>query len=367
MLFVVRRPGAVLRPRGGCSPPSPAVLVVTSAATGMDRFDVVAAATATPPTAPCCQAVHGLLRARRRRLVGRRSRRQPGEVELAARGAQRLHLRDHRRGARAARHARHPRAVRAARLGLLPARAALAATSSSGSPRPASRRGSLVQAIVNIGAVLGLLPVIGVPLPLVSSGGSVAVTTLSRSACCSPSRGTNRARVQALRRARPGPSSRRSLAVLPAPARTALMRARATRPSSVLLAGGGTAGHVVPLLALADALRRRDPDVGMTALGTETGLETRLVPARGYDAAHRAAGAAAAQPDRRPAAAAGALRGAVAAAERGHRRDRGRRRRRLRRLRRRRPPTSRPAGAASRSSSTRRTPAPGSPTGSVPG
>lgn len=36
----------------------------------------------------------------------------------------------------------------------------------------------LGQALINIGAVLGLLPVIGVPLPLVSSGGSALVTTL---------------------------------------------------------------------------------------------------------------------------------------------------------------------------------------------
>ncbi|HET8601882.1 MAG TPA: putative lipid II flippase FtsW [Segeticoccus sp.] len=36
----------------------------------------------------------------------------------------------------------------------------------------------LVQAIINIGAVIGLLPIIGVPLPLVSSGGSALVTTL---------------------------------------------------------------------------------------------------------------------------------------------------------------------------------------------
>lgn len=53
-------------------------------------------------------------------------------------------------------------------------------------------------------------------------------------------------------------------------------------PSSVLLAGGGTAGHVSPLLALADCLRRRNPEVKVTALGTETGLESRLVPERGY-------------------------------------------------------------------------------------
>ena len=36
----------------------------------------------------------------------------------------------------------------------------------------------LVQAMVNIGAVIGLLPVVGVPLPLVSAGGSALVTTL---------------------------------------------------------------------------------------------------------------------------------------------------------------------------------------------
>jgi UDP-N-acetylglucosamine--N-acetylmuramyl-(pentapeptide) pyrophosphoryl-undecaprenol N-acetylglucosamine transferase len=53
----------------------------------------------------------------------------------------------------------------------------------------------------------------------------------------------------------------------------------------VVLAGGGTAGHIEPALALADALRGRDPSVGITALGTERGLETRLVPARGYELA----------------------------------------------------------------------------------
>jgi UDP-N-acetylglucosamine--N-acetylmuramyl-(pentapeptide) pyrophosphoryl-undecaprenol N-acetylglucosamine transferase len=53
----------------------------------------------------------------------------------------------------------------------------------------------------------------------------------------------------------------------------------------VVLAGGGTAGHVEPALAVADALRRHDPDVGVTMLGTARGLENRLVPARGYDLA----------------------------------------------------------------------------------
>jgi UDP-N-acetylglucosamine--N-acetylmuramyl-(pentapeptide) pyrophosphoryl-undecaprenol N-acetylglucosamine transferase len=51
---------------------------------------------------------------------------------------------------------------------------------------------------------------------------------------------------------------------------------------SVVLAGGGTAGHVEPAMAVADALTALDPDVRITALGTRRGLETRLVPERGY-------------------------------------------------------------------------------------
>jgi UDP-N-acetylglucosamine--N-acetylmuramyl-(pentapeptide) pyrophosphoryl-undecaprenol N-acetylglucosamine transferase len=51
---------------------------------------------------------------------------------------------------------------------------------------------------------------------------------------------------------------------------------------SVVLAGGGTAGHVEPAMAVADALSALDPQVRITALGTARGLETRLVPERGY-------------------------------------------------------------------------------------
>jgi len=50
----------------------------------------------------------------------------------------------------------------------------------------------------------------------------------------------------------------------------------------VLLAGGGTAGHTSPLLATADALRRRHPELEITCLGTARGLETTLIPAAGY-------------------------------------------------------------------------------------
>ncbi|GAB3188435.1 undecaprenyldiphospho-muramoylpentapeptide beta-N-acetylglucosaminyltransferase [Nesterenkonia suensis] len=51
---------------------------------------------------------------------------------------------------------------------------------------------------------------------------------------------------------------------------------------SVVLAGGGTAGHVSPMLAVARAVERLCPEAAVTMIGTESGLETRLVPEAGY-------------------------------------------------------------------------------------
>ncbi|WP_461189817.1 undecaprenyldiphospho-muramoylpentapeptide beta-N-acetylglucosaminyltransferase [Arthrobacter sp. Z4-13] len=54
---------------------------------------------------------------------------------------------------------------------------------------------------------------------------------------------------------------------------------------SIVLAGGGTAGHISPLLAIAAAVRTAAPDAAILAVGTRAGMETRLVPAAGVDLA----------------------------------------------------------------------------------
>jgi UDP-N-acetylglucosamine--N-acetylmuramyl-(pentapeptide) pyrophosphoryl-undecaprenol N-acetylglucosamine transferase len=51
----------------------------------------------------------------------------------------------------------------------------------------------------------------------------------------------------------------------------------------VLLAAGGTAGHVEPALNLADAIVRADPSAEITFIGGDRGLEGVLVPERGYE------------------------------------------------------------------------------------
>ncbi|MEJ2696757.1 MAG: undecaprenyldiphospho-muramoylpentapeptide beta-N-acetylglucosaminyltransferase [Candidatus Sulfobium sp.] len=50
----------------------------------------------------------------------------------------------------------------------------------------------------------------------------------------------------------------------------------------MIIAGGGTGGHLFPGLALAEEFKRRDAGSEITFVGTEHGIEARIIPREGY-------------------------------------------------------------------------------------
>jgi UDP-N-acetylglucosamine--N-acetylmuramyl-(pentapeptide) pyrophosphoryl-undecaprenol N-acetylglucosamine transferase len=54
-------------------------------------------------------------------------------------------------------------------------------------------------------------------------------------------------------------------------------------PIRVVIAGGGTGGHLFPGIAVARELLRRHPDARITFAGTARGIEARVVPREGFE------------------------------------------------------------------------------------
>ncbi len=51
----------------------------------------------------------------------------------------------------------------------------------------------------------------------------------------------------------------------------------------VVIAGGGTGGHLYPGIALAKALKRQDMDIEIAFVGTQKGLEAKVLPREGFE------------------------------------------------------------------------------------
>ena len=54
----------------------------------------------------------------------------------------------------------------------------------------------------------------------------------------------------------------------------------------VIMTGGGTGGHVNPAIAIANTIKRNDPDTEILFVGTERGIENKLTAAEGYPIKH---------------------------------------------------------------------------------
>src|SRR5262245_9688919 len=53
-------------------------------------------------------------------------------------------------------------------------------------------------------------------------------------------------------------------------------------PLSILIAGGGTGGHLYPGIAVARELLTRMPDATVSFVGTAAGIEAKVVPREGF-------------------------------------------------------------------------------------
>ncbi len=54
------------------------------------------------------------------------------------------------------------------------------------------------------------------------------------------------------------------------------------QPIKILISGGGTGGHIFPAIAIANEIRRREPDADILFVGAENKMEMEKVPKAGY-------------------------------------------------------------------------------------
>jgi len=52
---------------------------------------------------------------------------------------------------------------------------------------------------------------------------------------------------------------------------------------NIIIAGGGTGGHIFPALAVAKELQKKIDDLSVTFVGTVRGIESKIVPKEGYN------------------------------------------------------------------------------------
>ncbi len=135
----------------------------------------------------------------------------------------------------------------------------------------------VAQALFNISVVLSLVPTKGIPLPFISYGGSSLVPTLAAVGILLNISQHASGNIADFRL----PIANLSKSALEGRRKSAIGNWQLTM--RVLIAAGGTGGHIYPGIAVAQEIMRRDANSKVQFVGTARGLETRLVPQAGFE------------------------------------------------------------------------------------
>ena len=148
------------------------------------------------------------------------------------------------------------------------------------------------QVFCNIAVVTNTLPNTGISLPFFSSGGTSLILLLAEmGVMINIGRGGERARLERENlRARAGTAGKTKSPTTPSGSTPTWdiehIQIRTEITMRVLIAAGGTAGHINPALAIAGAIKKADPSAEIHFAGRKEGMEYRLVTQAGYPFHH---------------------------------------------------------------------------------
>ena len=139
----------------------------------------------------------------------------------------------------------------------------------------------MIQAIANMAVNVNLFPVTGVTLPLISMGGSSFLfTCLAIGIILSVARNAERIEGEANQKMKMQGSRKEEIE--DEKIKSPHSYKKLVLGKKIIIAGGGTGGHIFPALSIANALRKKEPDMDILFVGANGKMEMEKIPEAGY-------------------------------------------------------------------------------------